>query len=131
MDTLGLPIRRTIARRADADAFVSIHLNAYPDGVNPFVTNHGSGTYFYRTQAEPLARAVQQRLVSEMGLYDEGAFFRSLAVTVQSWMPAILTEGAYVIIPEQEAALRTPGFQQRYARAIVDGLEAYFRGLAR
>jgi N-acetylmuramoyl-L-alanine amidase len=131
MDTLGLPMRRTIARRADADAFVSIHLNAYPDGVNPFLAIHGSGTYFYRTQAEPLARAVQQRLVGEMGLHDEGAFFRSLAVTVQSWMPAVLTEGAYVIIPEQEAALRTPGFQQRYAKAIVDGLEAYFRGMAR
>jgi N-acetylmuramoyl-L-alanine amidase len=131
MDTLGLPQRRTIARRADADAFVSIHLNAYPDGVNPFLAQSGSGTYFYRTQAEPLARAVQQRLIGEMGLHDEGVFFRSLAVTVQSWMPAVLTEGAYVIIPQQEAALRSPAFQQRYARAIVEGLEAYFRGMTR
>jgi N-acetylmuramoyl-L-alanine amidase len=131
MDTLGLPPRRTIPRRADADAFVSIHLNAYPDGVNPFVAHNGSGTYFYRTHSEPLARAVQQRLIGEMGLHDEGVFFRSLAVTVQSWFPAVLTEGAYVIIPEEEAALRTTGFQERYAKAIVEGLEAYFRGMAR
>jgi N-acetylmuramoyl-L-alanine amidase len=130
MDTLGLPPRRTIPRRADAEAFVSIHLNAYPDGVNPFVASHGSGTYFFRTHAEPLARAVQQRLLEQMGLHDEGTFYRSLAVTVQTWMPAVLTEGAFVIIPEQEAALRTTAFQERYARAIVDGLEAYFRGLA-
>ncbi len=131
MDTLGLPPRRTIPRRADADAFVSLHLNAYPDGVNPFVAHNGSGTYFFRTHSEPLARAVQQRLVGEMGLYDEGIFFRSLAVTVQSWFPAVLTEGAYVIIPEQEAAMRTTAFQQRYARAVVEGLEAYFRAMAR
>ena len=131
MDTLLLPPRRTTTRRADADAFVSIHLNAFPDGVNPFVATVGSGTYFYRTHSEPLARAVQQRMVGTMGLRDEGIFFRSLAVTVQSWMPAVLTEGAYVIIPEQEAAMRTVNFQERYAKSIVEGLEAYFRAMAR
>ena len=131
MDPLELAPRRMIARRADADAFVSIHLNAFPDGVNPFVATAGSGTYFFRTHAEPLARAVQERLFVDMSLKDEGIFYRSLAVTVQSWMPAILTEGAYVILPEQEAALRTPNYQDRYAKSIVDGLEAYFRGLSR
>jgi N-acetylmuramoyl-L-alanine amidase len=129
-DTLLLPPRRTTSRRADADAFVSIHLNSYPDGVNPFAATAGTGTYFFRTQSEPLARAVQQRLVTNMGLHDEGVFYRSLAVTVQSWMPAVLTEGAYVIIPEQEAALRTTAFQEKYAKGIVDGLEAYFRAFA-
>src|SRR5260370_1870758 len=34
-DSVPLYDRPVIARRADADAFVSIHLNAYPDGVNP------------------------------------------------------------------------------------------------
>ena len=34
--------RPIIARQANAHAFVSIHLNAYPDGVNPFVARrHG------------------------------------------------------------------------------------------
>jgi N-acetylmuramoyl-L-alanine amidase len=131
MDPLELAARRSIARRANAEAFVSIHLNAFPDGVNPFVATVGSGTYFYRTHAEPLARAVQDGMIEHMSLSDEGVFYRSLAVTVQSWMPAVLTEGAYVIIPEQEAALRTSGYQDRYARSIVEGLEAYFRGLAR
>ena len=129
-DTLLLPPRRTTSRRANADAFVSIHLNSYPDGVNPFTAPAGSGTYFFRTASEPLARAVQQRLVTNMGLHDEGVFYRSLAVTVQSWMPAVLTEGAFVIIPEQEAALRTTAFQEKYAKGIVDGLEAYFRAFA-
>jgi N-acetylmuramoyl-L-alanine amidase len=131
MDPLDLPPRRSMARRADAEAFVSIHLNAFPDGVNPFIAVTGTGTYFFRTHAEPLARASQVAMLRNMSLRDEGIFYRSLAVTVQSWMPAILLEGAYMIIPEQEAALRTPGYQDRYARSIVDGLETYFRSLAR
>jgi N-acetylmuramoyl-L-alanine amidase len=131
MDTVQLHPRRQMARRANAHAFVSIHLNAYPDGVNPFQAPNGTGTYFYRTHAEPLARATQQGMLEHMGLHDEGIFFRSLAVVVQTWMPAILTEGAFVIIPEQEAAMRTREFQERYARGIVDGLAAYFRGMAR
>jgi len=131
MDPLDLAPRRVIARRADAEAFVSIHLNAFPDGVNPFLATAGSGTYFFRTHAEPLGRAVQERLVANLSLKDEGIFYRSLAVTVQSWMPAVLTEGAYVIIPEQESALRTANYQDRYAKSIVEGLEAYFRGLGR
>jgi hypothetical protein len=45
-------------------------------------------------------------------------------------MPAVLCEGAFVIIPAQEAALRTPEFQARYAQGVADGLAAYFKGLA-
>lgn len=131
MDPLDLPPRRAIARRADADAFISIHLNAFPDGVNPFTATVGTGTYFFRTHAEPLARASQVAMLANMSLRDEGIFYRSLAVTVQSWMPAVLLEGAYLIIPEQEAAMRTANYQDRYARSIVEGLEAYFRGLGR
>jgi N-acetylmuramoyl-L-alanine amidase len=32
-------------------------------------------------------------------------------------------------MPDQEAALRTPEYQERYARGIVDGLDSYFRSL--
>ncbi len=124
-----LNLRPVIARRANAEAFVSLHLNAYPDGVDPFTAPNGSGTYFYREQSVPLARAVQRGLLANIGLPDEGIFFRSLAVVRHSWMPAVLTEGAFVIVPEQEAAMRTPEVQDRYAKAIADGLEAYFRSL--
>ncbi|MDB4906457.1 MAG: cell wall hydrolase/autolysin [Gemmatimonadetes bacterium] len=121
--------RAVIARRANGHAFVSIHLNAYPDGVNPFTAPNGSGTYFYRPQSEPLARAVQRALLPQLGLADEGVLMRSFAVVRQTWMPSVLTEGAFVIIPEQEAAMRTPEYQERYARGVADGLEAYFRAL--
>ena len=130
-DPVDLYLRPVLARRANANAFVSIHLNAYPDGVNIFTAENGSGTYFFHALSEPLARPIQRGLVARMGLANLGVYYDNLAVVRQTWMPSVLTEGAFVIVPEQEAALRQPVFQERYARGIADGLEEYFRWLAR
>jgi N-acetylmuramoyl-L-alanine amidase len=46
-----------------------------------------------------------------------------------TWMPSVLVEGGYIIIPEQENAMRTAEFQERYARSVADGLETYFRAV--
>jgi N-acetylmuramoyl-L-alanine amidase len=130
-DPVELGLRPIIARRENANVFVSIHLNAYGDGVNPLTARNGSGTYFFHRFSEPLARTVEAGLVKNMGLPNLGVYYDNLAVVRPSWMPMVLTEGAFVIIPEQEAALRTPEFQARYAQGIVDGLEEYFRWLAK
>jgi N-acetylmuramoyl-L-alanine amidase len=121
--------RPVIARRANAHAFVSIHLNALPDGVNPF-NAHGTGTYFFHPQSLELAREVQAGMVRQMRLRDLGVYYDNLAVVRPTWMPSVLCEGAFVIIPEQEAWLRTPEFQQAYARGVAEGLEGYFRRLS-
>jgi N-acetylmuramoyl-L-alanine amidase len=124
---VALGARPGIARRTDGDAFVSIHLNAWPDGANPARAANGTGTYFFHDQSEGLARVVQQGLVRRMGLRDLGINYDNLAVARLTWMPAVLCEGAFVIVPQQEAALRTPEFQRQYALGIADGLEEYFR----
>lgn len=128
-DPLDLLTRPALARRAGAHAFVSLHYNAYGDGTNPFRQPNGVETYFYRPPSEPLARAVQAAIVRYQPLADQGIHYRSLAVVRTPWMPAILAEGGYIIVPEQENAMRTSDFQQRYARAIADGLESYFRAI--
>jgi N-acetylmuramoyl-L-alanine amidase len=127
---LGLQERPAAARAAGAHAFVSIHLNALPDGVNPF-TAHGTGTYFFQPHSEPLARAVQAGMVHQMGLRDLGVFYDNLAVIRPAWMPAVLAEGAFIMVPEQDAAMQTPQGQRAYAMGVADGIEAYFRSLAR
>jgi N-acetylmuramoyl-L-alanine amidase len=125
---VALSDRPVIARRENVNAFLSIHLNAYGDGVNPFL-HPGTGTYFFRNQSEPLAREVQRGMVSQLGLEDLGINYDNLAVVRGTWYPAVLCEGAFVILPDQEAALRTPEFQERYARGVADGVENYFRKL--
>jgi N-acetylmuramoyl-L-alanine amidase len=125
---VGLTERGVAARRADAHAFVSVHLNAFPDGVNPFTSN-GTSVLFFHQHSEPLARTVQAQLVRRLGLRDLGIHYQNLAVARPPWMPAVLTEGLFLMLPEQEAALRAPEGRERYARAIADGVEEYFRAL--
>jgi N-acetylmuramoyl-L-alanine amidase len=128
-DVVDLAMRPIIARRANAHAFVSLHYNAYGDGTNPLVQPNGIETFFYRPQAEPLARFVEMSVLALQPLPDEGVHYRSLAIVRTTWMPSVLVEGGYIIVPEQENAMRTPEFQQRYAQGVVDGLEAYFRAI--
>jgi N-acetylmuramoyl-L-alanine amidase len=128
-DAVDLALRNVIARRAGAHAFVSLHYNAYGDGINPLRQRNGMEVYFYRTHSEPLARAVQSRMLAYLPLEDQGVYYRSLAVVRTPWMPAILVEGGFIIMPEQESAFRTEWYQERYARAVADGLESYFRGV--
>jgi N-acetylmuramoyl-L-alanine amidase len=128
-DPVPLNDRPVMARRVNPHALVSIHLNALPDGTNPFVSN-GTGAYYFHPQSIPLARALQRGMVAEMGLRDLGINYDNLALARPTWMPSVLCEGAFLMLPDQENALRTPEFQAAYARGVVDGLMAYFRSLA-
>jgi N-acetylmuramoyl-L-alanine amidase len=130
MQAVDLHLRSVIARRANSHVLVSIHLNAFGDGVNPFV-NNGTSTLFFHPQTEPLARLVQAGMMREMGLRDLGIHYQNIAIGRTTWMPAIICEGAFMMIPEQENALKVPEFQERYARGVADGIEAYFRTFAR
>jgi N-acetylmuramoyl-L-alanine amidase len=128
-EQLGLYERTGAAEEAGAELFVSIHNNALPDGVRPF-GREGTSTYYFHPQAAALASAVQQGMLSTMRLRDLGVFWGDLAVCRMSWMPSILTEGAFMMMPRHEAALKDPGFQELYARGIADGIEAFLRDTA-
>lgn len=131
-DTLpmGLYERTAAARAEDAELFVSIHNNALPDGVRPF-GREGSSTFYYHPHARELARAVQRGMLESMGLRDRGVRWGNLAVTRMPWMPAVLTEGAFMMMPRHEAALKTEEFQRAYARGVMRGLERFLRDRAR
>jgi N-acetylmuramoyl-L-alanine amidase len=128
-DPVGLVDRAIATRRANAHVFVSIHLNAFGDGTNPFA-NYGTSTLFYHQHSEPLARYVERELVKRFRIPDLGVHYQNLAVARPTWYPAVLTEGLFLMFPEQENAMRTPAGRELYARGIVAGLESYFRDLA-
>lgn len=128
-EPLDLNLRPTMARRANVHAFVSIHYNALPDGVNPFEHN-GTSTYSFHAHSGRLSELVQAAMLRNMHLDDLGARRSNFAVVRPTWFPAILTEGAFIMLPDQEHALKTAEYQDAYARSIVEGLEQYFRELA-
>ena len=126
---LGLYDRTGSAIGANAELFVSIHNNALPDGVRPF-GEEGTSTYYYHPHSRPLAEAVQAGLVSTMGLRDLGVMWGSFAVVRMPWMPSVLAEGAFMMFPRHEAALRVPDFQEAYARGVLSGIRSFLRRVA-
>ncbi len=126
---VGLYQRVKEADSLDADLLVSIHNNALPDGVNPFA-NNGTSDYYNHLPSLPLALDVQRELVRRLGLRDLGAGRGDLALVRPTWMPSLLTEGMFMMLPQQEYALRVPQGQQLYAQAVFDGIRAFLRGRA-
>jgi len=124
---LGLTERIRAAEAAGADLLISIHANALPDGVNPFV-NGGTSTYFFQPRSAPFARAVNDALVRRLGFRDLGVGRGDLALVRPTWMPAVLTEGLFMMLPDQEAVLTSRAGQEAYARALVEGTEAFLTG---
>jgi N-acetylmuramoyl-L-alanine amidase len=129
-ESLGLWPRVALADSVNAELLVSIHNNALPDGVNPF-TNNGTSTFFNHLTSLPFARAVQERMVANLGLRDLGVVRGDLALVRPTWYPAILTEGFFMMFPDQESALRTIAGRQRYASAITKGITAFLQHAAR
>ncbi len=127
---VALDARPRLATDMNADILLSLHNNAFPDGVNPF-TSAGTSVYYFQPQSLELARAVLDELENELRLRDIGIGRADLAVVRATWMPAVLSETMFLMIPEQEAALRNPDVQQRIAAAHVRALETFLRSRAR
>ena len=122
--------RTHFAEVHDADVLVSIHANALPDGVNPF-TNNGTSVYYFQPRSAPLARALDRALVAQLGVRDLGMGRGDYALVRPTWMPAALTEGLFIMLPDQEAMLGSEEGQWRYARGVAQGIENFLRERAR
>jgi len=127
---VALGARPLAAERANAELLVSVHNNAFPDGVNPF-TNNGTTAFYNAPQGMELARLLQHELTGELGLRDLGIARADLALVRSTWFPSTLTETSFLMVPQQEAALRDPAVQERIARAHLRAIEAFLRGRAR
>jgi N-acetylmuramoyl-L-alanine amidase len=118
--------RPMIAKLNDADLFVSIHNNAVPDGVNPF-TNNGTSSYYYHPHSIDLARYIHTEMLKATGLPDHGLYHGNLAVNRPTQYPAVLVECAFMMIPQQEAMLKTDKFRKKVAKAILKGISNFLK----
>ena len=123
-ETVELADRPRMATEADGDLLVSVHNNAFPDGVDPWA-NHGTSVYYFHPPSAELAQLLQQTLLEALGTRDLGIGRADLALVRPSWMPSILSEALFMMVPEHEAALRVPAVQRRIALAHVRALEAF------
>ncbi len=118
---IGIYERPKKALENNSHILISIHNNALPDGVNPFV-NNGVSTYYYHPQSLELARAVQKELVKDLQIPDQGLYYANFALTRPYQFLSILVECAFIIYPQQEELLRSEVFQKKCAFGIYQGL---------
>jgi N-acetylmuramoyl-L-alanine amidase len=60
---------------------------------------------------------------------DDGLHYGNLALARSFSMPSVLTESAYMILPEQEALLKSREFQSDCAEAMLLGLKRYVNSM--
>jgi N-acetylmuramoyl-L-alanine amidase len=117
--------RPRIAWLGGARLFVSIHCNASGEGENP-IWNNGYSVYWYQPQSQALAEAIHAGYGKHFPmLQDHGLYFADFAVCRMTQMPAVLTEQAFIIVPEQEQMIFDPKFQKYFADAILNGIKNF------
>lgn len=121
-----LAARPAMAVAQDADILLSIHNNAYGADANPYRAQ-GTSTYWFQPSSADLARALDREIDGVTQLPDLGAMYGNLALVRPTWFPSTLTESLFMPVPEQEAALRDPGFLNRLADAHVRGIADFLR----
>ena len=123
-----LKARTTVANNRKADAFISIHINAFTNR-----TAGGTSTYFYQKTPydSMLAQNLQTTLLRAGGLLDRGVHSANFYVVKRTVMPAALLELAFISNPDEEKLMNTPQFHQRMAQGIVQGLDRFFTQAAK
>ena len=118
--------RAAMARAHHADFLVSLHANALPDGVNPFL-KHGTGTYYYQSHSRRAAEIIHRRLLKASRLRNDGLYDANFAVVRPTSFPAVLLEAAYLMNPPEEELLRSDKYLRKLAKGVASGLAEYFK----
>ncbi|MEW5858069.1 MAG: N-acetylmuramoyl-L-alanine amidase [Cyanobacteriota bacterium] len=114
--------RVTMAERANADLFVSIHANAI--GGRPDV--QGLETYYYSSGGR-LAQTIHNSILQNVDIRDRGVRQARFYVLRKSSMPAVLVEVGFVTSPQESVKLASPNYQSQMARAIARGILQYIQ----
>ncbi|NET88596.1 MAG: N-acetylmuramoyl-L-alanine amidase [Kamptonema sp. SIO1D9] len=119
---ISLQGRTSMANRAGADLFVSIHSNAI--GGRPDVS--GLETYYY-SSGRQLAQTIHKNILQRLNVRDRGVRTARFYVLRNSSMPAVLVETGFVTGREDAARLATSAYRDRMAEAIAAGILEYIQ----
>jgi len=124
---VSLSDRADKANKWEADAYISIHANAY--GTGGWNNTQGIETFTYPTASREsfvLAKLVQDELVKATKRNDRGIKTANFAVLRETTMPAILVECGFMTNKEEAALLKSDAYRKTCASAIVKGLVAMY-----
>ncbi len=110
--------RASLANLHQADAFISIHYNSFPDSTS--VT--GINTYYYADQDKTLAQDIQEELIISSEADDRDIAFGNYQVLRQTSVPSLLLELGFISNEETEQLLLTSSYQNKLVTGIINGL---------
>jgi N-acetylmuramoyl-L-alanine amidase len=143
--------RPAIAKRRSADLFISLHFNSAPSSAN---TVRGAEVYCMTPVGAPstntrgeggsagwypgnrsndknvnLAYQLQKSVTKSLGAEDRGLHRARFAVLRDATMPAVLIEAGFMSNPSEGRKIFDGGYRKQIAKAIVDGIGAYRKGV--
>jgi N-acetylmuramoyl-L-alanine amidase len=143
--------RAAIAKRRSADLFVSLHFNSAPNSANTVrgaevycmtpvgaasTNSRGEGSsagWYPGNRANDknvyLAYQLQKSVTKALGTEDRGLHRARFAVLRDSTMPAVLIEAGFMSNPAEGRKIFDAGYRKQIAKAVVDGINSYRRGI--
>ena len=121
---VSLQERVEISESVCPDIFVSVHVNS---SVKSEI--NGVETHYYHQESMALAQAVQEALASNIETTNRGLFKSKFYVINHTTSPAILVEIGFISNEDERPQLAGEKRKQVTAKAVVEGIENYFREL--
>jgi N-acetylmuramoyl-L-alanine amidase len=116
-----------IANNADADAFISVHINSFKES-----QYNGVSTYYYDPkgyQADErlrLANIMQEELLKRDEWVDRGIFKENFQVLSESKIPCVLLECGFITNLGDREKLANETVLRNFGLSITKGLLSYF-----
>lgn len=122
-EDVSLRERCNISNRANADAFVSIHLNAAKSK-----SAHGAETWKWHRSTSPFADNVQDALIAATDAKDRGVRLSSgFDVLKYTKAPALVVECGFMSNDKERALLFDKAYQRKLAEGIASGIIKTFK----
>jgi N-acetylmuramoyl-L-alanine amidase len=115
--------RVKIANDRNADLYISIHCNSYPDS-----KQHGAQIFYQpgSEESKHLAESIQQEIIRLLGNTTRKAKAVDYFVTRNSKMPTVIVETGFITNPKEEKLLLDPAYQSKMAWSIYAGVIKYY-----
>ncbi len=119
---VSLQDRVAISENFEPDIFISIHVNS-----STGTEASGVETHYYHQESLMLAQTLHASLASAIDTKNRGLFKSKFYVINHTTDPAILMEIGFISNDKERAELNSPARKKATAKAIVEGVENYFK----
>ena len=115
------------ANKAKADVYISVHANAFGDGVNWHPANGLVGMYYTGSvKSERLARTIIEQMSKDLGMPINSFQPGKLYEPKNTAMPCVIVECGFMTNKSDAEKLLTYEYRQAVAESISRGLTSYF-----